>query len=110
MRSRRFGCEKLKVGSSGLNKEPYALSRVKKRANVSEYREAYAEAALEETLEIETYLESRSLGLGVAFRAELNATVDALLEFPESAPVVSLKGIRRRVMPRFPYTVFIRFN
>ena len=68
---------------------------------MSEYREAYTEAALEETLEIETYLESQSSGLGVAFRAELNATVDALLEFPESAPVVSSKAIRRRLLPAF---------
>jgi len=68
-------------------------------------REAYTEAALEETLEIETYLATQSSGLGEAFRAELNATIDALLEFPESAPVVSPKAIRRRLLPRFPYAV-----
>ena len=78
---------------------------MKKRANVPDYREAYTEAALEETLEIETYLESQSLGLGTAFRAELNATVDTLLEFPESAPMVSPKAIRRQLLPRFPYAV-----
>lgn len=69
------------------------------------YRETYTEAALEETLEIEGYLEARRTGLGNAFRAELNATVDALLEFPESAPVVSSEGIRRRLLTRFPYAV-----
>ena len=72
---------------------------------MSEYREAYTEAALEETLEIESYLESQSSGLGKIFRAELNATVDVLLEFPESAPVVSPRDIRRRLLPRFPYAV-----
>ena len=72
---------------------------------MSEYREAYTEAALEETLKIETYLESQSLGLGVAFRAELTATVDTLLEFPESALMVSPRDIRRRLLPRFPYAV-----
>ncbi len=72
---------------------------------MSEYREAYAEAALEETLEIESYLEAQSSGLGGTFRTELNATVAALLEFPESAPVVSPKAIRRRLLPRFPYVI-----
>lgn len=68
-------------------------------------REAYTEAALEETLEIESYLEAQSSGLGVAFRTELNTTVDTLLEFPEAALIVSPKGVRRRLLHRFPYAV-----
>jgi toxin ParE1/3/4 len=69
------------------------------------YREAYTEAALEEVLEIEAYLEAQRSDLGEAFRSELNAVIDVLLEFPEAAPVVSPKGIRRRLLPRFPYSV-----
>ena len=69
------------------------------------YREAYTEAALEETLEIEAYLDMQRAGLGEAFRAELNVTLDLLLEFPEAAPTVSPKGVRRRLLPHFPYAV-----
>lgn len=69
------------------------------------YREAYTEAALEESLEIEAYLEAQRSGLGGAFRAELNAVVDLLLTFPEAAPVVSPKGVRRRPLQRFSYAV-----
>ncbi|ADI13402.1 type II toxin-antitoxin system RelE/ParE family toxin [Truepera radiovictrix] len=69
------------------------------------FREAYTEAALEELLEIEAYLEAQSSGLGKTFRSEFSATVDLLLEFPEAAPVVSPRGIRRRLLPRFPYAI-----
>ena len=69
------------------------------------YRESYLEAALEEILEIEFYLEAQRKGLGDAFRVEINDVVELLLDFPESAPVVSPKGIRRRLLHRFPYAV-----
>ncbi|MDQ3458165.1 MAG: type II toxin-antitoxin system RelE/ParE family toxin [Deinococcota bacterium] len=69
------------------------------------YREAYSEAALEEVLEIEAYLEAQRSGLGATFRSELNAVVDLLLEFPEAAPAISPKGVRRRLLHRFPYAV-----
>ncbi|MDQ3397417.1 MAG: type II toxin-antitoxin system RelE/ParE family toxin, partial [Deinococcota bacterium] len=39
------------------------------------------------------------------FRSELNAVVNLLLEFPEAAPAVTPKGVRRRLLHRFPYAV-----
>jgi plasmid stabilization system protein ParE len=69
------------------------------------YREAYTEAALEEVLEIEAHLEAQRSGLGGKFRSELNAVVNLLLEFPEAAPAVTPKGVRRRLLHRFPYAV-----
>jgi plasmid stabilization system protein ParE len=69
------------------------------------YSESYLEAALEEILEIEFYLESQRKGLGDAFREEVNSTTELLLDFPESAPVVSKKGIRRRLLHRFSYAI-----
>ncbi len=69
------------------------------------YRESYLEVALEEILEIEFYLEMQREGLGEVFRSELNKVVDLLLAFPESGLVVSLKGIRRSLLSRFPYAV-----
>lgn len=69
------------------------------------YREAYTEAALEDILAIEGYLELQSPGLGDSFRGELNSFIDLLLEFPELAPVISPKGVRRRLLKRFPYAI-----
>ena len=69
------------------------------------YREAYTEAALEDILAIAAYLEARRKGLGKAFRNELDTVISTLLDFPESAPVVSDRGVRRRLLTRFPYTV-----
>lgn len=75
------------------------------------YREAYLEVALEEILDIEYYLESQREGLGDAFRAELNALVDTLLDFPEMAPVVEgSKGIRQMAMRRFSYVAIYKLT
>ncbi len=69
------------------------------------YREAYSEAAQEELLNIEAYLEAQRKGLGEDFRKEVDSTIDFLLTFPEIAPIVHPKGARRANLERFPYGI-----
>lgn len=69
------------------------------------YHEAYTEAALEELLNIEAYLEAQREGLSEGFRREVDSTIDFLLTFPEAAPVIHPKGARRAYLERFPYGI-----
>ena len=50
------------------------------------------------------YYEERSPGLGLDFEAEVEASVDAIRDFPERWPVRP-DGTRRYLTPRFPYVV-----
>jgi toxin ParE1/3/4 len=69
------------------------------------YREVYAEAALEEILEIAVYLENQQKGLEEGFRKELENAVDFILAFPEGSPVIHPKGARRFLLKRFSYSI-----
>ncbi len=53
------------------------------------------------------WYESKRVGLGVEFIRALDNTLVALLEFPESCPVV-YRNTRRRLMGRFPFEVLYR--
>ncbi|MBN1319544.1 MAG: type II toxin-antitoxin system RelE/ParE family toxin [Thermoleophilia bacterium] len=55
------------------------------------------------------WYESRRVGLGVEFVCALDATLAALLEFPESCPVV-YRDTRRHLMGRFPFEVLYRLE
>ncbi len=47
----------------------------------------------------------RSEGLGDRFLAEVRAAVAFVQEYPESSPVIE-RGIRRKVLVKFPYDLF----
>lgn len=51
------------------------------------------------------WYESRRPGLGNEFLASLRERLETVRDFPESCPVI-YRGIRRAVVPRFPYVVF----
>ena len=58
--------------------------------------------AEEEMNESAQFYERRSEGLGEDFLDEVQHTVDSLLAFPQSGPVVS-ENLRRRILRRFPF-------
>lgn len=60
-----------------------------------------AERELKEAAE---YYESESSGLGAAFLSEIQRCIQAILDYPEAAPVL-LGPLRRRLARRFPYVV-----
>ena len=58
--------------------------------------------AEEEMNEAAQFYEGRSDGLGEDFLDEVQHTVESMLAFPQSGPVVS-ENLRRRILPRFPF-------
>jgi plasmid stabilization system protein ParE len=57
-----------------------------------------------ELLEAAQYFEEKSRGLGAAFITEVERGVAAIVEYPESGPVLT-SHIRRRMIRRFPYSI-----
>lgn len=51
------------------------------------------------------WYESQRAGLGVEFLVVLRERLEAVRSSPESSPVL-YHGIRRAVVPRFPYLIF----
>jgi plasmid stabilization system protein ParE len=51
------------------------------------------------------YYERKARGLGAAFSAEIKQVMRWIAERPESAPP-DVQGTRRKVLSRFPYTIF----
>jgi plasmid stabilization system protein ParE len=60
--------------------------------------------ARSELKEVLSYLDGQSAGLGEQFLAELRHTVEAITAYPEAAPV-STRGVRQKLMTRFPYVI-----
>jgi plasmid stabilization system protein ParE len=58
--------------------------------------------AEEEMNEAARFYEGRSEGLGEDFLDEVQRTVESILAFPKSGPVVS-ENLRRRILRRFPF-------
>ena len=58
--------------------------------------------AEEEMNEAAQFYEGRSEGLGEDFLDEVQHTVDSILAFPKSGPVIS-ENLRRRILRRFPF-------
>ena len=58
--------------------------------------------AEEEMNEAAQFYEGRSEGLGEDFLDEVQHTIESILAFPESGPVVS-EHFRRRILRRFPF-------
>lgn len=53
------------------------------------------------------WYESQRAGLGNEFRAALGIVWELLDRFPEAGPNIDL-GVRRVIVPRFPYAVYYR--
>ena len=65
--------------------------------------------AEEEMLEAAEYYESQTRGLGRAFLAEVQRTVDRIVEHPRLGQLVR-RGIRRRLTRRFPFGILYRVD
>ena len=68
---------------------------------------SFHDLAKVELNEAARYYEAESIGLGTAFVDEVERSVAAILEYPESSPVIR-GSIRRRVLRRFPYGLLYR--
>ena len=55
------------------------------------------------------YYEARVPKLGTDFISTIEIAVSDLLEDPEKCPVIG-KGIRRCILPRFPYSVLYKID
>ena len=64
----------------------------------SEASEEYREAA--------SYYETRRVGLGEEFTAEIENATRRIAQLPRSFPAHDTSGIRKCVLRRFPYTLF----
>jgi toxin ParE1/3/4 len=65
--------------------------------------------AEEEMREAAEYYERQTRGLGHEFLAEVQRTVDRIVENPQLGQVVR-RNIRRRLMPRFPFGILYRID
>ena len=68
---------------------------------------SFHDLAKVELNEAARYYEAESPGPGTAFLAEAERSVAAILEHPESSPVVG-RSVRRRLLRRFPYGLLYR--
>lgn len=64
-------------------------------------------AARLELIAAQDWYEQASVGLGRAFRAELDREVGRIIDNPRQFPVV-LRDVRRARLRRFPYGLFFR--
>ena len=58
-----------------------------------------------ELAEAVRYYEEEEEGLGARFEAEIVRCARLIQRAPEAAPVVRPKGLRRKVLQRFPYSL-----
>jgi toxin ParE1/3/4 len=65
--------------------------------------------AEEEMLEAAEYYESQRRGLGRTFLAEVQRTVDRIVENPRLGQAVR-QGIRRRLLRRFPFGILYQVD
>jgi toxin ParE1/3/4 len=65
--------------------------------------------AEEEMLEAAQYYESQTRGLGHEFLGEVQRTVARIIENPRLGQIVRA-GIRRRLMPKFPFGILYRID
>jgi len=60
-----------------------------------------------EALEAEAWYSARNPAVGVAFSVELERAIDSIAEAPHTWPEHG-KGVRKRLLKKFPYTVVYR--
>jgi plasmid stabilization system protein ParE len=65
----------------------------------------YHEAAEQELLHTIGYLELQAAGLGRHFLADVQKAEELMVQFPESGAEI-LTGIRRRMLRKFPYSLY----
>jgi plasmid stabilization system protein ParE len=69
----------------------------------------FTPAARAEILGAQDWYETQRTGLGIRFRAELQALADRMTENPYQFPVV-LQDIHRARLRKFPYNLFFRIE
>ena len=62
-------------------------------------------AARKEFLDALRYYQEKAQ-VGSALEEEVSRTVDMILTYPESSPIVTAEGARRRPVRRFPYSLY----
>jgi toxin ParE1/3/4 len=67
----------------------------------------FSQEARSEALDAFHWYEERRLGLGAAFRAELDAAIERVASDPDSFPT-HYRDLRRVLVRRFPYAVYYR--
>ncbi|MEW6352039.1 MAG: type II toxin-antitoxin system RelE/ParE family toxin [Thermodesulfobacteriota bacterium] len=72
-------------------------------------RVSFLDPAEQEMLEAADHYDRQTPGLGDEFLGELQRAVDHIVENPLLGPVLR-KGVRRRIMRRFPYAVLYRLD
>lgn len=60
-----------------------------------------------ELLDAAKFYETRSTGLGHSFLAAVRQAIEQIQARPESSPLVR-GGLRRKVLPRFPYSLIYK--
>ena len=65
--------------------------------------------AEQEMADAAMYYESQASGLGDNFLSRIDSAVRDISEHPEGWPAIRY-GIRRRLVPRFPYALFYRIT
>jgi plasmid stabilization system protein ParE len=66
-----------------------------------------ADEARADVLEAFAFYEGRQIGLGERFREHVDLAIGKIQRNPERYPVV-YRDLRRRLVERFPYTIFYR--
>ncbi len=72
-------------------------------------RVVFLREAEEEMLAAARYYNVESAGLGSEFLTEVERTAEALLQHPHAGPVIR-KGIRRRLLARFPFGLLYQID
>jgi toxin ParE1/3/4 len=67
--------------------------------------EIFLPEADEEFREAALYYEDKSQGLGLAFLSQIKKTITRIRDNPQAASSVG-SGVRRKLVPRFPYQIF----
>ncbi len=65
-------------------------------------------AAEKEHLETVTYYELQQRGLGAFYLAEFESAMEAVCANPNQYPILLKPEIRRKLMKRFPFSIFFR--
>jgi toxin ParE1/3/4 len=70
------------------------------------YSVIFTQAARAELIEAQDWYEGEATGLGRRFRQSIDALIERMSENPRQFPVV-LKNVRRALLRRFPYSLFL---
>ena len=71
----------------------------------SSRRHEFHPAAREELLDALQYYQEKGQ-VGSALQEEVSRALDMILTYPESSPIVTAEGARRRPVRRFPYSLY----